>query len=161
MGFSRPTTERPSKTAVSLRLFRPDDLDTLYQIDQECFEPGVSYSRQQLAAFIGDRNSNTWVATAGKEIVGFLIANRSPQRGGHIVTIDVVERWRQRGVGTRLMNAAEAWADAHKLGLMHLETAEDNLNAQAFYEKRGYLKLQRIARYYSSGAAAWVMVKML
>jgi ribosomal protein S18 acetylase RimI-like enzyme len=48
-----------------------------------------------------------------------------------------------------------------KLRFVFLETAEDNLAAQAFYEQRGYVKLKRIARYYANGAAAWVMVKAL
>ncbi len=161
MGVSRPTTEELPKAAVSLRFFRPDDLEALYRIDQQCFEPGICYSREALAAFIGHRSSKTWVTTARKEIIGFVIANRSPQGSGHIITIDVVERWRRSGVGTGLMNAAEAWAGAQKLEFIYLETAEDNATAQAFYEKRGYVKLERVPRYYSNGQAAWVMVKTL
>lgn len=146
---------------VSLRPFCLDDLETLYRIDQACFPPGVSYSRQELAAFITHRSSKTWVAIAGEQIIGFLVAGRAPQRVGHIITIDVAEHWRRRNVGTALMDAAEDWAQVQKLRFVYLETAEDNPTAQAFYEKRGYVKRKRIARYYANGAAAWVMVKAL
>ena len=146
---------------MSLRPFCPGDLEILYRIDQACFPPGVSYSRQELAAFIAHRNSKTWVATAGEQIIGFLVAGRAPQGAGHIVTIDVTEHWRRRNVGTALMNAAEDWARAEKLRLVYLETAEDNLAAQVFYERRGYVKLKRVERYYANGAAAWVMAKAL
>ncbi len=146
---------------VSLRPFRPDDLEILYRIDQACFPPGVSYSRQELAAFIAHRSSRTWVATAGEQTIGFLVASRAPRRVGHIVTIDVAEPWRRRHVGRVLMDAAEDWAHAEKLRLIYLQTAEDNLAAQAFYEKRGYVKLKRVAGYYANGVAAWVMVKPL
>jgi ribosomal-protein-alanine N-acetyltransferase len=146
---------------MKLRPYHPDDLEVLYRIDQACFAPGVSYSRQELAAFINHRSSKTWVAAAENQIIGFLVASRVPQRVGHIVTIDVVEPWRRRNIGTALMDAAEDWAGAERLRFICLETAEDNGVAQAFYEKRGYVKLKKITHYYANGAAAWVMVKPL
>jgi [ribosomal protein S18]-alanine N-acetyltransferase len=155
----RRASEYPPGEAVCLRSFRPDDLEVLYRIDQACFAPGVSYSRQELEAFITRRSSKTWVAIARGEVIGFLVADRAPQRVGHIITIDVAEHWRRRNVGTVLMDAAEDWARLQQLRFVYLETAEDNLAAQTFYEKRGYVKLKRTARYYSNGAAAWVMVK--
>jgi [ribosomal protein S18]-alanine N-acetyltransferase len=162
MSFTqRPASECPPEGAVSLRPFRPDDLEVLFRIDQACFAAGVSYSRQELAAFITHHTSKTWVATAGDQVIGFLVADRAPQHVEHIITIDVAEQWRRCNVGTALMDAAEDWARTQKLRLVFLETAEDNLTAQAFYENRGYVKLRRIARYYPNGAAAWVMVKAL
>ena len=86
----------PPQEVVSLRPFCPDDLEVLYRIDQACFAPGVSYSRQELAAFIAHRSSKTWVAIAGDQVIGFLVADRAPQRVGHIITIDVGEPWRRR-----------------------------------------------------------------
>ena len=162
MSFAQqPASECPPRGAVSLRPFRPDDLEAVFRIDQACFAPGVSYSRQELAAFIQHPSSKTWVATAWDQVIGFLVADRAPQRVEHIITIDVAEHWRRRNVGTALMDAAEDWARVQKLRFVFLETAEDNLAAQAFYEQRGYVKLKRIARYYSNGVAAWVMVKAL
>jgi ribosomal-protein-alanine N-acetyltransferase len=144
-----------------LRSFRPDDLETLYAIDQACFAPGISYSRQELAAFIGHRNSQTWVAEEAGEIAGFLIASREPLKILHIVTIDVVEAWRRRGVGSLLMGAAEQWACDQGLRMIGLETAQDNVAAHKFYERRGYRKVSEIKRYYADGATAWVLVKKL
>jgi ribosomal-protein-alanine N-acetyltransferase len=147
---------------MDLRAFRPADLRTLYEIDQACFPPGISYSRGEMARFTARRYSRTWVAQAGKDIVGFLIANRHPTlRLGHIITVDVLEAWRRRGVGTTLMDAAEEWARQHPLVAVFLETAEDNLVAQKFYEARGYVKHEKVERYYPDGVAAWVMVKWL
>ena len=146
---------------MRLRSYRASDLDALHQIDQACFPPGVSYSREELAEFIGHQNSATWVAEVEQEITGFLVAGREPQRVGHIITIDVVACWRRRGVGSALMSAAEDWAARQQLRLIYLETAEDNAPAQAFYAGRGYEKLRMIDRYYSNGRGAWVMVKWL
>jgi ribosomal-protein-alanine N-acetyltransferase len=146
---------------MRLRPFHPSDLRTLYEIDQACFPPGVSYSREELARFVVRRDGKTWVAQEGQTILGFLVGNREPGRVWHIVTIDVLERWRRRGVGTALMDAAEDWAAAQGIKIIYLETAEDNLAAQAFYNQRGYGKYERLERYYEDDTAAWIMVKRL
>jgi ribosomal-protein-alanine N-acetyltransferase len=144
-----------------LRPFHRDDLSTLYEIDQACFAPGISYSRDELARFIGYRLAQTWVAEEAGAITGFLIAHRQPRKILHIVTIDVLKAWRRRGVGSLLMDAAEQWAADQGLRIVGLETAEDNLVAHQFYESRGYRKVDVVERYYADGSAAWVMVKEL
>ncbi len=146
---------------MRLRPYRASDLGTLYQIDQTCFPPGVAYSRRELENFVTARRSKTWVAEDGQETIGFLVAGQEPQRAGHIITIDVVERWRRRGVGDALMDAAEDWAESEGLSRIYLETAVDNTAAQSFYGRRGYAKFREIENYYGNGAAAWVMVKRL
>ncbi len=144
-----------------LRPFQASDLETLVKIDRACFPPGISYSREELAGFIGQPNSETWVGEEGGEIVGFLISDRQPLRVAHIITIDVVARWRRQGVGKALMDAAEDWARRERLRLIYLETAEDNLAAQEFYRAQGYATVERLEGYYPNGRAAWVMVKRL
>ncbi|MGA9055466.1 MAG: N-acetyltransferase [Terriglobia bacterium] len=146
---------------MHLRAFRSDDLETLYKIDQACFAPRISYPREELSRFISQRGSRTWVAEECGEIAGFLIAERQAQKVTHIVTIDVVDRWRRRGFGSLLMDAAEHWAREQKLLFVYLETAENNTAAQAFYEARGYRKVDSVANYYSDGTSAWVMLKWL
>lgn len=148
---------------MQIRAFQPADLQRLYEIDQSCFSPGISYSKRELEGFIRHRNSMTWVAEEGKETVGFLIANRRhPTRPlGHIITLDVVEAWRRRRVGTALMEAVEEWARRRRFISISLETAENNLPAQAFYERRGYTRFDRLEHYYADGTAAWTMVRWL
>ena len=153
---------RLTSVLMQLRPFRISDLDTLCLIDQACFPPGISYSRTELGRFIAHRQSRTWVAEDGREIVGFLIANRHPMQPlAHIITIDVIEPWRRRGVGRALMDAAENWAREQRLKAVALETAEHNRPAQKFYAARGYVKHEKLEHYYTDGAAAWVMVKWL
>lgn len=144
-----------------LRSFRPSDLATLWAIDQACFPPDISYSQDEIAGFIAYRGSRTWVAEEGGAIIGFLIANRQRGKEGHIITIDVVESSRRRGVGSKLMDAAEQWAREQGMEIICLETAVDNLPAQQFYKARGYRQFRKIENYYRNGLAAWVMVKEL
>jgi ribosomal-protein-alanine N-acetyltransferase len=146
---------------MRLRTFQPSDLPVLYEIDQACFPPGVSYAKSELSRFVSQRGSRTWIAEEGGEVAGFLIAGRAGRSVAHIVTIDVRAKWRRRGVGRNLMDVVEKWAGDQKLELIYLETAEDNLIAQRFYQARGYSKVQRVERYYANGQAAWVMAKTL
>lgn len=147
---------------MRIRDFQPSDLPRLSEIDRACFQPGIAYSREELASFIGHRSSRTWVAEdEDGSIVGFVVAGRQPARVGHIITIDILEGYRHKGIGAELMRAAEIWARKARLELMYLETAEDNLAAQRFYERRGYRKVEKVESYYSNGVAAWVMVKRL
>jgi [ribosomal protein S18]-alanine N-acetyltransferase len=146
---------------MRIRDFRSSDLPTLSKIDQACFPPGIAYPPEVLAGFIAHRFARTWVVEDKSSIVGFLVANREPARVGHIITIDILQSARRRGMGTRLMEVAEEWSRKARLQLIYLETAEDNLTAHRFYEVIGYHKVEKVEGYYSNGQAAWVMVKHL
>ena len=146
---------------MEIQPFTSKQLNNLYKIDQECFPPGIAYTRKELARFIQHKRSKTWVALSRDQIIGFVILNQEPQMVGHIVTIDVVQSARGAGVGRALMKMAEDWARRRGLHLIYLETAEGNRLAQRFYLSRGYAKVEEIPEYYSSGETAWVMVKYL
>ena len=151
--------------APTLRQFQPSDLGVLYELDQICFAPGVAYSRAQIAAYVRQPGSKTWIAENVEApeltILGFVIAHCGRQRQGHIITLDVAPQWRRQAVGTLLMDAAESWMRRSGMEVVSLETAEENLTAQVFYGRRGYRKLRRIEHYYGPGAAAWRLAKAL
>jgi ribosomal-protein-alanine N-acetyltransferase len=147
--------------SLAFRPFRGADLEALTAIDQACFPPGISYTRAELAGFIGQRNAKTWVAEAGEEMVGFVVAERQLRQVGHIITIDVIKSWRRRGVGARLMDAVEDWVRQQGLRMVYLETAEDNVSAQRFYQERGYKQMETLRDYYARGLGAWLMAKQL
>ena len=50
------------RVEFALREFRRDDFESLWRIDQQCFAPGIAYSRLELAAYIRLRGSFTLVA---------------------------------------------------------------------------------------------------
>lgn len=139
---------------------KPEDFDTLWRIDQECFPPGISYSRQELRAYVKHRGAFTLVAEAARaEIWGFLVAHGGPT--GHIVTIDVTLKARRSGVGSLLLQKAEERLRNGGSLAVGLETAVDNVAALSFYKRHGYSVIRTSPRYYSNGVDALVMKKNL
>ena len=144
-----------------VRDYKAEDFALLWRMDQECFPPGISYSKQELKSYIGHRGSFTLVATDGPEgeIQGFIIGHCATT--GHIITIDVSHLARRSGVGSFLLRAAEDrmhHAGCHWVGL---ETAVDNVTALSFYKRHGYNVIRTWPRYYSNGVDALVLRKEL
>jgi [ribosomal protein S18]-alanine N-acetyltransferase len=151
----------------TIRDFRLDDFETLWHIDQECFSPGISYSRPELKFYIRRRGSFTLVAQGAAaepveddaKIAGFIVTQTG--RTGHIITIDVIAAARRSGVGSQLLQAAEDRLRMAGSKAVSLETAVDNLSALAFYKRHGYSVFETVPRYYSNGVDALRMKKEL
>jgi [ribosomal protein S18]-alanine N-acetyltransferase len=139
----------------------PEDFETLWGIDQECFPPGISYSRQELKTYMRRRGSFTLVANelSSQKIVGFIVVHEGPT--GHIITIDVIGSARRSGVGSLLLKAAEDRLRGAGSRAVDLETAVDNLPALSFYKRHAYHVVRTWPRYYSNGVDALVLRKML
>jgi ribosomal-protein-alanine N-acetyltransferase len=149
-----------------IRDYLSDDFLTLWQIDQLCFPPGISYSRYELSTYIRRRNAFTLIAENGsgegcRRILGFLVAESSPRHGGHIITIDVLAEARKQGVGSELLKSAEKRLQVAGCRATYLETAVDNAPALAFYKRHGYDVIKTVPRYYSNSLDALVLEKNL
>lgn len=147
-----------------LREYDSADFDLLYQIDQSCFPPGISYSRRELAYYMSLRGTFTLLAErAGSDavIAGFIVAQKNPRGMGHIITIDTVARFRRHGVGSLLMQAAEDRLKSTGCHAIVLEVAVDNAPAIAFYKRLGYFVLKTIPRYYQNRLDALMMAKRI
>jgi [ribosomal protein S18]-alanine N-acetyltransferase len=147
----------------ALRDFRPEDFETLWSIDQQCFAPGIAYSRRELSIYIRRRGAFTVVAEKASpknEIVGFIVAESS-RRLGHIISIDVLPDARRFGIGSKLLIAAEERLAINGCKAVVLETAVDNLSALSFYKRHLYHVVSTEPRYYSNGTDALVLEKEL
>jgi [ribosomal protein S18]-alanine N-acetyltransferase len=145
--------------AAQIRDFKPDEFETLWQMDQECFPPGIAYSRPELKTYMRRRGSFTLVAEDRErgKIQGFLVAHGGET--GHVITLDVTAPARRLGVGSLLLQAAEARLRAAGSRAVGLETAVDNLAALAFYKRQGYNVTGTWPRYYSNGVDALLLRK--
>ena len=158
-----------------VRPYRPEDFRNLWEIDQACFPPGISYTQFELKSYIRGASAFTIVSeeqddetpapTSAKgdpsRIIGFLVAERTSRGRGHIITIDVSDRVRRQGIGSRLLNSAEEEFGSRKCTLIQLETAVDNVAALSFYKRHGYNVIRSIPHYYSNGVDALLLEKDL
>jgi ribosomal-protein-alanine N-acetyltransferase len=148
--------------SFAIRDYKVEDFGRLYAIDQECFPPGIAYSRNELHHYMKLRGAFTLVAENKKnEIVGFIVAQRHPKGMGHVVTIDTLKAHRRGGLGTLLMNEAEARLKEAGCDAIFLETAVDNMAAIKFYKRLGYFVLKTLPRYYPNNLDAFLMAKRL
>lgn len=181
----------PAIRDFQIRDFQPADFDTLWQIDQECFPPGISYSRAELKLYLRRRgafglvalgkaqqykdgvrenhresrtNHSSNLSRSDTEFAGSIAGFivAEVERGvGHIITIDVVAGARRYGLGSLLLGSAEERLRDGGCRLVELETAVDNAAALFFYKRVGYTVVESIPGYYSNGVDALVLQKPL
>jgi ribosomal protein S18 acetylase RimI-like enzyme len=159
-----------------LRQFQKADFDTLWRIDQACFDPQLAYSKPEMAFYMrrpgsftlvaegegreGEGNGGAPAAIPGFGILGFIVAETRRARG-HIITIDVVAEARRSGVGSALLRAAEEQLLRAGAVAVALETPVNNEPAIRFYKEKGYFVEKTAAGYYSNQLDALVMTKEL
>jgi ribosomal-protein-alanine N-acetyltransferase len=91
-----------------LREYRGSDFEHLWKLDQECFAPGIAYSRSDLRAFLSDKTAETIVAEREGHIVGFVLGRRPTRSDGHVITLDVAASVRRHGLGRQLLAELES-----------------------------------------------------
>jgi ribosomal protein S18 acetylase RimI-like enzyme len=144
-----------------IRESRDGEFESLWAIDQACFDRELAYSRAELQFYMRMVGAFTLVALAGDQIVGFVVGRAMRNRTGHIITIDVVREARRNGAGGELLAAAEARLHQSQCRLVTLETAVDNVAAISFYHRQGYSIMRTLRGYYSNGLDALVMQKTI
>ncbi|MCF3105362.1 GNAT family N-acetyltransferase [Streptomyces roseoverticillatus] len=76
----------------------------------------------------------TWVAVAGNRVVGLLVLN-----GGELKQLYLDPAWRGRGLGDRFISLAKR----RQPGGLALWTFQVNESAQRFYQRHGFIEVER------------------
>ena len=101
------------------------------------------------------------VATSDGTVHGYvLVALRAKAKHARIYSV-AVDVDHGRGLGRRLMEAAEALARERGYSLMRLEVNETNRRAIGIYEQSGYVRIGRREDYYEDGATALLYEKRI
>jgi len=139
--------------SITIRRASFRDLDTLCEIEKECFT-SEAFTREQIGYLLRAPMGVSLIAEMGHEIVGFivgLIQEYGNMRIGHIFTVDVLTKHRRRGVASRLLDDLEQIFRERRVQISHLEVRAGNLAAQKLYRKHGYTDVGVLKNYYGRG----------
>ena len=151
---------------LSLRGYTPDDLGAMAALDAVCFAEAFRFSRSVLRRFAEARRALVQLAVAPAEaatdevLAGFCIVH--VERSGHgdlfgyVVTLDIAENFRGRGLGSFLLQSMQLAAHRAGAQAMELHVSVENYAAVRLYERLGYQVTGRVAGFYGKGGDALV-----
>ncbi len=128
-----------------LREYRTDDLEAMVRMDDACFAKEFRFDHRSMERFAEEKDGVSLVAeTADGAMAGFAIVHVEEvgdEPVGYVVTLDVGEEFRRRGLASILMREAERRIaeDGASRMLLHVFTGNDE--AIRFYERAGYAKV--------------------
>jgi len=156
----RATGPLPFSMSITIRQYEARDFAALYKLDQACFPPGISYSKWSLQYFLNLPSADCLLAEEEKRVAAFILAEENPPLA-HIITLDVAESHRRKGVGTALLEEMEKHFRYKGVRSVLLETAVDNESGIAFWERHGYRTKAVVKKYYLGRIDAYEMRKRL
>lgn len=137
------------KYPTGIKSAQYDEIASIFEIERKCFPGKIGYSKNHLKCLILDPNSNCLVETQNQKIRGFLIVTfEKNSLFGHIETIDVDPVFQNKGIGLKLMKAAETDMEQKGMKWSQLEVSETNTYALDLYKKAGYILKEKIKNYY-------------
>jgi [ribosomal protein S18]-alanine N-acetyltransferase len=142
---------------VALREYERRDLEAIVALDAECFTSPFRFSREAMRRFAEAENAWAVIAEMEDALAGFCIVHLEPAEAvhvGYVVTIDVAEGFRRRGVGEHMLAQGEAWVRASGGVGMMLHVYVKNGGAIRFYERLGYKRVGGQEGFYGPGVNA-------
>jgi len=142
-------------TPVRVRAATPADLDALAALELRAFR-GDRMSRAQYRRHLVSPTAAVLVAdTPDEGLLGSaLVFFRRGSTLARLYSIATAPEARGRGIGARLLAAAEAVASGRGCRALRLEVRVDNTAAIGMYERAGYCRIGGYAAYYEDGADA-------
>ncbi len=130
-----------SETALTIRTFEyPEDYPTVYAL-WSAAGPGIhvrsSDDPDQIASKLERDPDLFLLAELDGQVVGTVLGGFDGRRG-MVYHLAVTEAYRQRGIGTALMDELEARLRQKGCLRYYLLVTNDNLDAMRFYQTRGW-----------------------
>ncbi|MGB9841661.1 MAG: GNAT family N-acetyltransferase [Candidatus Bathyarchaeales archaeon] len=152
-----------------LRKFKPDDLQSVMQINRLCLPENYT---DYFFIDLYQRFPETFiVAEENGKIIGYIMCRIEVGlsnlglggliRKGHVVSIAVLPEGRRKGVAQALMTAAMEGMRYYKAKQCYLEVRVTNVAGISLYKKLGFEISRTIEGYYSDGENAYLMTKKL
>ena len=132
-----------------IRKITTKDLNGVIELERICFNKYTAYSPRQLRYLITIANSNCLAETINEKIRGFIIVLYSKGKNvAGIETLNVDPEFRGKGIGRKLINAAEEDMYSKFIKKIRLEVSVGNISAIKLYERLGFKKIALIKNYY-------------
>ncbi len=147
---------------VEIRPARPEDVPSLLAIENASF-PTDRLDRRALRHAVRSPTILAHVAVEPEgEVVGYVLVQiRRGSDMGWLTSVAVAPGQHGQGLGSRLVEAAEAATREAGRARIRLEVRADNAPARSLYERAGYARFDVIPDYYEDGGAAWRYEKAL
>jgi ribosomal protein S18 acetylase RimI-like enzyme len=100
------------------------------------FEPN---DKRDYATYIQNPDKTVFLAYTNHKAIGQIILTRWWNKFAYVEDIRVDSRYRRKGIGKELMDAAVSWARNNGYPGIMLETQNTNVPACLFYEKYGFV----------------------
>jgi ribosomal-protein-alanine N-acetyltransferase len=146
--------------AISVRHLAPGDADFIERLSELAFSEFGPEAGPRIRRMTEGESAEVFVAVRGRERLGFLLLEHQ-RDSGYISAIAVAKSERGRGVGARLMAAAERAGRRAGRRRLSLTTAQANLEALELFLKSGFEIVRQLPRYYKAGQDACVLVRSL
>lgn len=151
----------PELQTVTFRRASPDDLDTLEQIENRCFE-GDRLNRRSLRNWIKAPHGEFIVAVKQDCVVGYgLVWCHKGTRLARLYSLALLPEMRGSGTAARLMRELESATAGRGYLFMRLEVAKSNASAVALYRRSGYRVFGEYHDYYEDHSDALRMQKTI
>ncbi len=101
-------------------------------------DTGADIERLNDAYFSDDGASGFWVACRGDEIIGMIGVQKTSENTAEVRRMRVREAFRRRGVGSRLLEEATTFCQAHSYLKVVLDVRIERAPAIAMFKKFGF-----------------------
>lgn len=146
---------------IVLRPARVADLSALLALEHHVFTSD-RMSRRSLRRFIGSPQADFIVAMAADALAGCaLVLYRESAAVARLYSIQVAPGFAGRGLGRRLLAAAEEAAARRGARTLRLEVDTRNTRAASLYRAAGYREFATRPDYYEDGGTALRFEKLL
>ncbi len=131
---------------IEYRLAKPEDVDGVYFVEASCFR--VPWSADSIRYDLCDNQDAVYVAALfGGRVIGFSGMHTVIDEG-HIMNMAVLEEYRKRGIGQKLMETLFSLAP-ETVSTYTLEVRRSNEAAMRLYKRLGFYGVGYRRGYYT------------
>ena len=140
---------------LTIRQFQP--IDTFKVIKLASITLTEQYNPTLFTIFYETYPQGFIVAEHNYKIIGFLIGIKLKTNKTKILMISVEPTYQRQKVGESLLNEFIKVTKKEKIEIIELEVRTDNKKAIKFYEKNGFIIIDKIFKFYQNDENAYTM----